>query len=188
MDILDIADTPQELKQKETEWIEWYMRQGIPMYNTSNHGYWGLYKDELSGDALSKYIENCRKGGDGSRFGDCKGKNNGNYGHHLSTASKRKMSRAIKGRVQSEEERKMRSKAHNHNFNPPNHKGKRVMHLGNTWTFVNLDDIESYLANGWKFGQGIIHINNGTTNKLVTEEQYSKMNQDEWKRGLLRGK
>lgn len=188
MDILDIADTPQELKEKETEWIKWYMHQGVPMYNILDNGYWGSYKDELSGDALVKFVESRRKGGDASRFGDCKGENNGNYGHHLSAASKLRMSRALKGRVQSEEERKMRSRAHNPNFNPPNHKGKRVMHLKGKWTFVNSEDVSDYLSAGWKFGQGRFCITDGINNKHVTEEQFAAMDHNIWKRGMYRGK
>lgn len=190
MDILDIADTPQELKQKETEWIEWYKRQGRPMYNILENGYWGVYKDELSGDALKTYTENHKHSGDASRFGDCKGENNGNYGHHLSVASKLRISRALKGRVQSEEERKMRSRAHNHNynFNPPNQKGKRVMHLKGKWTFVNPEDVSDYLNAGWKFGQGRFCITDGVNNKYVTEEQFATMDHNIWKRGMHRGK
>ena len=187
IDILDIADTPQELKKKETEWIQWYRSVGTPMYNVSSSGYWGSYKEELSGEALTKFIEDRRKGGDASKFGDCRGENNGNYGHHLSIASKQKMSRALKGRVQSEEERKKRSRAHNPNFNPPNQKGKRIMHLKDKWTFVSPEDVSDYLNAGWEFGQGRFCITDGINNKYVTEAQFATMNQNIWKRGMHRG-
>lgn len=187
MDILDIADTPQELKEKETEWITWYMRLGVPMYNVLDNGYFGRYREELSGESLAHYNEAYRRMGDASRFGDCKGENNGHYGHHHSTASKLKISRSLKGRVQSEEERKMRSKAHNHDFDPPNQRGKRVMHLKDSWTFVAPEDIQKYLDMGWTFGQGRIHINNGAINRLVSEEQFANMDKTIWKRGIYRG-
>lgn len=188
IDILDVADTPQELKQKETEWIEWYIRMGVPMYNVLSHGYWGVYKAELSGEELDRYIDSHKRSGDGSRFGDCTGENNGHYGHHHTFISRQRISRSLKGRVQSEEERKMRSKAHNHDFDPPNHTGERVMHIGETQTYVKVEDIETHLQAGWQFGTGKFWVTDGSKNKMVTEDTFAKMDQTIWRRGQYREK
>jgi group I intron endonuclease len=104
---IDQAETPEELDQKEKDWIDRYNSIDPTYgYNNDTGGKYGKHSEETR-HKLSKL-----------RMGE----NSPWFGKHLSEEHRRKISKAEKGRVQSAETRRKISDAL---------KGKSKPHLGN---------------------------------------------------------
>lgn len=176
LDILDIAETKEELDAKEREWIECYRNQGIPLYNISDGGTGGappgMRHPGYGKKRTSEQRENIRR----SHLGE----KNHNFGKHLTEDTRRKLSAklsgtgnpmygkrgvdnpnygktyASKGRKQSDEERLMR----------------RIAHL------TKCPDIKPPDCTG------MIVINNGQVNKKIYPNELD--NYPGWARGMIR--
>lgn len=173
MDILDIAETKEELDKKEIEWIACYRRQGIPLYNISDGGTGGapsgVNHPGYGKKRTAEQKENIRK----SHLGEL----NHNFGKPLSESTRKKLSAKLsgkgnpmygrrgvdnpnygkscpsKGRVQSDSERLMRSIAHMSkcpNVKPPDCTGMIVINNGQVNKKIFPHQVDQYP--GWSRG------------------------------------
>lgn len=170
LDILDIAETKEELNEKEKEWIRYYKYNlGYNLYNISEGGDGGFCGIKLSGDKNGMYgkhhtsetkkhlREIMIKKNYGNGFKDDykfvhKGKDNGMYGRKHTEYSKELNRQKHIGKKASDETREKMRKSHNPNNIPPNLKGYKGINDGIIYKKVPADKVSYYLGLGWKLG------------------------------------
>lgn len=169
-DILDIAETKQELNKKEKECIRHYKYVlGYNLYNISEGGDGGYTGKDISGKNNPMYgkhhteetkqkLREIMKSDDFEYFKTDPrfrhyDKDNGMYGKNHTEESKERNRKKHLGKKVSDETRNKMRKSHNPNNMPPNLQGYRGMNNGIIYTKIPPDKIDKYLSDGWKFGR-----------------------------------
>lgn len=161
LSVIDIGYNREDLTSKETYWINHFKLQGYSMYNISMSGNMGFDPEEMNEVRQKEYRNRMRKLAEDldfkSRFGDVSGENNGRYGKPVSDITRLRISRANRGRVQSEEERLMRRKSHMEkcpNIKPPSLKGFVRVTNEEINKFIRPEDLERFLKDNPEWRRG----------------------------------
>ena len=154
VELLKWCNSYEELVESETYYIKLY--NAVENENFYNQSYGGYDEGFCVGNKNIAKTEYARKINSEKHKGKKmseefkkkqselhKGKPSGMLGHNHSEETKQKISEAAKNQKHSEERDKKVSE---------HHKGSKFMNNGVEQKWVNKDEIEKYLADGWKFG------------------------------------
>ena len=162
VELIDTAETKQELDEKEIYWInKLNSRNPLIGYNVAEGGGGGAhFLGHKHSDETKLHMSNSRMGN-----------NNGNYGNHWKQSDEL---RALHSKLSSGEGNGMYGKKHSEESKDKNrnsHIGKKAISNlnSNTVKMVYPDDVEKYLSQGWVLGN--IHI----TSHLHTDESKEKI-------------
>lgn len=198
VEMIEECNSNEELNDKERYWISYYNAvkssefyniteggDGRSMFGKDN-GMYGKHHSIESRNKISNSI---------------KGENNPFYGRHHSDKTKEilriKSSKYLMGnkynlgRKLSEETKKKMSESHKKSGNkPPNCEGKKFINNGITNKLVYINELNSYLLNGWILGRlsysnRKYFINNGIINKRVSQDEIEEYLNNGWFRGRL---
>lgn len=150
------------LHKRETYWIEYYNAAlNSNYYNISATGNSGNSILGLKEQDKIKFIEkqrdNGKKRANGGKgmFGrniSLEGKNNPMYGKKQTERSKALNRQKHLGKKASDETKLKMSKSHCPDNKPPSHKGKKQINKDGVRKSINPEEIDYYLAMGWKLG------------------------------------
>lgn len=177
MDILDVADSPEELDYLEFVNIRYYKRLGKQLYNISDGG----HTPRLKGIMNPNHHLNSKRITDGKstkyipvndpiplgwylgiseethrlKSEAVKGEKNPMYGRHHSEESNQKNRESHLGKKASLETRRLMSENRKNNpkFRPPNLKGRIAITNGEVTKMINPEDFTSYASLGYYKGR-----------------------------------
>ena len=191
MDVLDIADTIEELNLKEAYWISEYRGKGVRLYNIADGGDGGDMISKLSeSDRIKlkqKHRDNVLTGKTPIlKYSSKPGKLNGMYGKKHTEESKLKNRLAHLGKKHTQETRDKMKASHNPNNKPPNNNGKIHIYKKDRGILINPEDFIQYECQGWVRESCV--INNKNISKRVAKNYAYKYIEQGWVYGKLQRK
>ena len=188
MDVLDVADTIEELNYKEEHWICEYRRMGYKLYNIANGGDGGdlitNLPEKQKQELRQKHRQNALQGVTIiCKYASKPGELNGMFGKKHSEVSKQKNRLAHLGRKASEQTKQKMRMSHKLDNIPPNVRGLIFVYRDDINKLINPEQLDYYLNNGWIKESKC--INNGTQFKRVAKNCVDKYISEGWVYGRL---